>query len=136
MAEVTLKAIENLLDKKLDEKFDARLKPVNDKLETLSTQVETVSVKQETLSTKVEAISTKLETVSTKLEAVSSKVETVSTKLEAVAETVSKHTDQLDGIAKDVKILLEAKTVNNYRLDRLEEWGVKVGDHLNIKLGF
>ena len=111
MTKVTLKAIEDLLDKK----FDVKLKPINDRIET---------------------VSTKLETVSTKLETVSTKLETVSTKLEAVAETASNHTVQLDGIAKDVKTLIEANTVNNYRLDRLEKWGVKTGEKTGVKLQF
>ena len=97
MTKVTLKAIEDLLDKK----FDVKLKPINDRIETVST-----------------------------------KLETVSTKLEAVAETASNHTVQLDGIAKDVKTLIEANTVNNYRLDRLEKWGVKTGEKTGVKLQF
>jgi hypothetical protein len=78
MAELTLKAIEDLLDLKLDEKFDVKLAPIQ--------------------------------------------------------KTLGQHTTMLDGLAKDVKKVLDEKTVTEHRLERLEDWGQKVGKKLEIKL--
>jgi hypothetical protein len=44
------------------------------------------------------------------------------------------HTAALDGLAKDVKILLDDKTVSAARFDRLEHWAQLVGQKLDIKL--
>lgn len=80
MSEVTLKAIEELMDRMLDDKFDGKLKPIK--------------------------------------------------------ETLDQHTTALDGLVKDVKTLVDEKTVNTGRLDRLEKWGQKVGPKVGIQLEF
>jgi len=85
MREITLKAIEEVLDVKLDEKLDAKLAPVN-------------------------------------------------TKLSAIEETLSQHTTMLDGHAKDVKTLLDEKSVTAHRFERLEKRAQQVGQKLGIKL--
>ena len=85
MPELTLKAIEELLDIKLDEKLDSKLEPIN-------------------------------------------------VQLSAIQETVSQHTTMLDGLAKDVKTLLDEKTITEHRFERLEGWGQKVGKKLEVKL--
>lgn len=83
MAEVTLKAIEELLDLKLDEKLDKKLDE----------------------------------------------------KLAPIIKIQEQHTAQLGAIAKDVKNLLDDKTVANRRLERLENWGEKVGQKTGVELG-
>ena len=54
--------------------------------------------------------------------------------LAAIEETVNNHTTVLDGLAKDVKKLLDDKTVSAARFDRLEHWAQLVGQKLDIKL--
>ena len=78
MPEITLKAIEQLLDAKLDEKLDAKLAPIQ--------------------------------------------------------KTLNQHTTMLDGLAKDVKTLLDEKTITVHRFERLEHWAQQVGQKLGIKL--
>ena len=78
MAEITLKAIEDLLDLKLDEKFDAKLAPVQ--------------------------------------------------------KTLNQHTGVLDGIAKNVKTMMDEKTIAADRVGRLEHWAQQVGEQLGIRL--
>lgn len=85
MPEVNLKAIEDLLDRKLDEKLDGKLEPIN-------------------------------------------------IQLNAIQETVAHHTNMLDGLAKDVKTLLDEKTITEHRFERLEDWGQKAGKKIEIKL--
>lgn len=55
-------------------------------------------------------------------------------KLAPISKIQVQHSGQLDGIAKDVKTLLEEKPVTGRRLDRLENWGEKVGLDTGIKL--
>ncbi len=78
MPEITFAAIEQLLDVKLDEKFDAKLAPIQ--------------------------------------------------------ATLNRHTTMLDGLAKDVKTLLDEKTITVHRFERLEQWAQQVGQKLGIKL--
>ena len=58
----------------------------------------------------------------------------INIKLAAIEETVNNHTTVLDGLAKDVKKLLDDKTVSAARFDRLEHWAQLVGQKLDIKL--
>ncbi len=69
------------------------------------------------------------------------KLEPIDTKLSAIEETVTahtatlaSHTDTLDAVAKDIKVLLQAKVVTEYRLERMEHWAAQVGNKLGIKL--
>lgn len=62
------------------------------------------------------------------------KLEPINTKLAAIEETVSSHTASLDAIAKDVKVLLQAKIVSEYRLEKIEHWAQQVGDKVGIRL--
>ena len=55
-------------------------------------------------------------------------------KLEPIKATVNSNAAVLDGLAKDVKKLLDEKTITVYRFERLENWGQKVGKKLDIKL--
>lgn len=88
MTKVTLEAIENLLDLKLEEKLEKKL---DEKLDQ---------------------------------------------KLKPIHETLNQHSVLLDTIARSVKNLEEEMVVSNSRVDRLENWGVKVGNKVNIKLEF
>ena len=78
MSDITLKAIEQLLDLKLEEKLDKKLEPIQ--------------------------------------------------------KILNNHSTQLDAIAKDVKTLMDEKTVTTGRLDTLETWGQKVGEKVEVKL--
>ncbi len=78
MPEVTLKAIEDLLDLKLDEKLDAKLAPIQ--------------------------------------------------------QSQRDHTTALDNIAKDVKLLLDEKTISAARIDRLEKWAHEAGEKIGVQL--
>ena len=65
---------------------------------------------------------------------VKQELEPVNFKLATIEDTVSKHTTQLDGIAKDVKTLMDHKTVTDHLFERPEKWGVKVGEKVDMKL--
>ena len=76
----------------------------------------------------IEKIAKTVETV------VKQELEPIKVTLKEHTETLNKHTSQLDGLAKDVKTLLDHKTVSDYRLDSLEEWGVKTSDKTGVRL--
>jgi hypothetical protein len=60
--------------------------------------------------------------------------EKLDAKLAPLEHTLDSHTTSLDAIAKDVKVLLQAKIVSEYRLERIEHWAQQVGSKLGIKL--
>ena len=60
--------------------------------------------------------------------------EKLDTKLAPIQATLNKHSTMLDSLAKDVKILLNDKTITAHRLGRLEQWGQKVGEKTEITL--
>ena len=62
------------------------------------------------------------------------KLEPINTRLGAIEETLSEHTSALDSLAKDVKTLLDEKTVTAHRVERIEHWARVVGEKLGIKL--
>jgi hypothetical protein len=69
------------------------------------------------------------------------KLEPINTKLAAVEETLSHHTSVLhshtsilDALSKDVKTLLDDKTVTAHRVERIEQWAQPVGEKLGVKL--
>jgi Tat protein secretion system quality control protein TatD with DNase activity len=93
MPEITLSAIEQLLDK--------QLKPIKTVMASLATSQELTEIK---------------------------------TTQAGVAATVGVHTTLLDGIAKDVKTLLDEKTIAAARLARLEKWAQQAGEKIGIKL--
>ncbi len=76
----------------------------------------------------IEKIAKTVETI------VKQELEPIKITLNEHTKALNKHTSQLDALAEDVKTLLEAKTVNNFRLDRLEEWGVKTGEKTCVRL--
>jgi ABC-type transporter Mla subunit MlaD len=86
MSELTLSAMEQLLDTKLDEKLDDKLQPVKDVIATLATSEELAGV---------------------------------TARLTAIEQTLTQHTSALDGLVKDVKTLVDEKTIAAARLDRL-----------------
>jgi hypothetical protein len=55
-------------------------------------------------------------------------------RLTTVETTLANHTTTLDGLAKDVKKLLDEKTVSVARFDRLEHWAQLVGEKVGLKL--
>ena len=55
-------------------------------------------------------------------------------RLTTVETTLASHTTTLDGLAKDVKKLLDEKTVSVARFDRLEHWAQLVGEKVGLKL--
>jgi hypothetical protein len=55
-------------------------------------------------------------------------------RLATVETTLASHTTTLDGLAKDVRKVLDEKTVSVARFDRLEHWAQLVGQKLGIKL--
>jgi hypothetical protein len=61
-------------------------------------------------------------------------VKDVKMRLTNLENTVNSHTATLDGLAKDVKRVLDEKTVSAARFDRLEKWAQLVGQKLDIKL--
>ena len=61
-------------------------------------------------------------------------VKDIKTRLDGVEEAVRNHSTQLDSIAKDVKTLLEEKTISAARLERLEKWAQQVGEKVGVRL--
>ena len=61
-------------------------------------------------------------------------VKDLTTRLTAVEENQATHSTVLNGIAKDVKTLLDEKTIYAARFDRLEHWAQQVGTKIGIKL--
>jgi DNA repair ATPase RecN len=61
-------------------------------------------------------------------------VKDIKARLASIEETVRSHSTQLDGIAKDVKTLLEEKTISSARLERLEHWAQQVGEKVGVRL--
>ena len=55
-------------------------------------------------------------------------------KLDPIIALQKQHTTALANIATDVKVLLQAKIVSEYRLEKIEHWAEQVGDKLGIKL--
>jgi hypothetical protein len=51
-----------------------------------------------------------------------------------IKQTLDSHTAALDGLAKDVKTLLEEKTVTADRVGRLENWAHNVAPKVSVKL--
>jgi hypothetical protein len=58
----------------------------------------------------------------------------IKTTLAGHTELFNQHTTLLDSIAKDVKILLDEKTIAAARLARLEKWAQQVGEKVGVKL--
>ena len=108
MSEITLRAIEQLLDKTLDDKFDEKLKPIR---------------------TDISGIRTGLALLAT-----SEELSNVSTRLTTIEGILNQHTTTLDAIAKDVPLLVDEKTIAAARLDRLEKWAQQVGEKIGVKL--
>lgn len=55
-------------------------------------------------------------------------------RMDNIETELDRHTQMLDGIAKDVKTLLDHKTVTDHRLERVEHWAEKAGDKIGLKL--
>ena len=55
-------------------------------------------------------------------------------KLEPIKKILDQHTTALDTLLTERKNKGEAKIVLGERIDRLEKWGVKAGEKLEIKL--
>lgn len=51
-----------------------------------------------------------------------------------IQTTVHQHTTALDALAKDVKLLLDEKTISAARLERLEKWAQQVGEKVGVRL--
>ena len=108
MSELTLKAIEHLLDTKLNEKLDTKFQ----------------SIKAE-----VAAIKTGMAHLATQ-ESVDDLTKTVA----KIEKTVSSHTTSLDKLLTAKKNKADENTVSADRFDRLEHWAQLVGQKLDIKL--
>ena len=68
------------------------------------------------------------------LKPVNEKLHSMDTRLTAVEKTLNQHTTMLDSLTKDVKILLDEKTVSAHRVERLEQWAQQVGPKVGVKL--
>jgi hypothetical protein len=76
----------------------------------------------------------KLEPIITKLDAVEETLSDHTTVLHGHTSTLNNHTSILDALSKDVKTLLDDKTVTAHRIERIEHWAQMVGEKLGIKL--
>jgi len=72
-----------------------------------------------------------LEGIATLLE---QELKPLKTDIADIKKTQNQHTTMLDGLAKDVKTLLDEKTITTHRFERLENWAQQVGLKLGIKL--
>jgi uncharacterized phage infection (PIP) family protein YhgE len=108
MPELTLKAIEHLLDTKLNEKLDTKLQ----------------SVKAE-----VAAIKTGITHLATQ-----DSVDELTKTAAKIEKTVSSHTTSLDQLLTAKKNKVDEKTIFAARFDRLEHWAQQVGQKLDIRL--
>jgi len=67
---------------------------------------------------------------------IKSELEPINDRLSALEESSLNHTKALDSIGKDVKALLAAKVVSEYRLERIEHWAKKAGEKIGVELEF
>jgi len=70
------------------------------------------------------------EVIREELKPVNRRLDSVESRLASVESSVS----LLDGIAKDVKTLLDEKSISAARFDRLEKWARMVGEKIGVKL--
>lgn len=108
MSEITLKAIEQLLDKKLDDKFDEKLKPIKDDISGIRTGLALLATSEE--------------------------LATVSTRLSTIGEILNQHTTTLDAIVKDTSNWNTEMIVMRDRMKRYEDALKLVGQKLNLDL--
>ena len=108
MSELTLKAIEHLLDTKLDEKLDTKLQSIKAEVAAIKTGMTHLATREELAEIK--------------------------TDLAEMKTTLASHTTSLDKLLTAKKNKADENTVSSERFDRLEHWAQLVGQKLDIKL--
>ena len=118
MSELTLTAIEQLLDKKLDE----NLKPIRADISGLKTDIASVK-------TDVAGIRTGIALLAT-----SEELGAVSTDVAEIKKTMSSHTTSLDSLVKKKTDKEEAKLIESSRLERMEQAIKQLAGKAGLKL--
>ena len=108
MSELTLKAIEHLLDNKLDQKLDTNLHSIKAEVTAIRTGMAHLATREELAEIK--------------------------TDLAEMKTTLASHTTSLDKLLTAKKNKADETTVSAARFDRLEHWAQLVGQKLDIKL--
>ena len=108
MSELTLKAIEHLLDTKLDEKLDTKFQSIKAEIAAIKTGMTHLATSEELAEIK--------------------------TDLAGMKTTLASHTTSLDQLLTAKKNKADEKTVSADRFDRLEHWAQLVGQKLGIEL--
>ena len=108
MSEVTLKAIEQMFDKKLDDKFDEKLKPIKADISGIRTGLTLLATSEELSS--------------------------VSTRLTTIEGILNQHTATLDAIVKDTSNWNTEMIVMRERMKRYEDALKLVGQKLGLDL--
>ena len=115
MPEITLKAIEQLLDQKLGDKFDDKLKPITADLTDLKTDVTAIRAGMAHLATQ-------------------EGLNDVAARLTTIEEILNHHTTTLDAIVKDTSNWNAEMIVMRERMKRYEDALKLVGQKLNLDL--
>ena len=108
MSEITLKAIEQLLDKQLDTKFDEKLKPIKADISGMRTGLALLATQES--------------------------VNDLAARLSTVEGILNQHTTTLDAIVKDTSNWNTEMIVMRERMKRYEDALKLVGQKLNLDL--
>ncbi len=104
MSEITLKAIEKLLD----EKFNKQISPIHGEIRGIKTGMSNLATNGE--------------------------LQAFSSRFDSIESTLTAHTAALEQLLTEKKNRDEEKIVNAERFERLEHWAVLAGKKLGIKL--
>jgi hypothetical protein len=102
MSEITLEAIEQLLDKKLDDKFDEKLKPIRADLSGLKADFTGIRTGMALLATSEE-----LSTVSTRLTVIVKDTSNWNTEMTVMRERMNRYEDALKLVGEMLNLDLQ-----------------------------